>query len=330
MANTLALMITALMVLAAGCGAPAEPPPGLQEAGDGSTEGVSLTPEPSSVSTEASIAAASDEPEVRLIAVGDIADCTVETDEKVANLVEGMRGKIVTLGDNAYPKGTPEDFKNCFDPRWHPMTRRMFPSAGNHEYYTDNAAGYFDYFAGKGRPTGDRDKGWYAYDLGDSWRAIVLNSNCEYVGGCTQDSQQGRWLASELQAAEGRNVLAYAHVPRYSSGHHGSDPSMKPFFRMLWRARADIVLGGHDHSYERFAPQNASGDRKVRGVQQFVVGTGGRHLYAFSDPRLPNTRARNDDAYGVLKLRLRADGYSWRFVRAAGGSFTDRGSRTLQ
>lgn len=329
MANTIGLLITALMVLAAGCGAPAEPPPGFQEAGDDPTQDVSLTPEPSSGSPEPSIAAA-DEPAIRLIAVGDMADCTVRTDRKVANLAEGMRGKIATLGDNAYPDGSEANFSQCFDPLWDTMTRRMFPSVGNHEYRTPDAKGYFDYFAEKGRDVGERGKGWYAYDLGTSWRAISLNSNCWAVGGCTKDSPQGQWLADELAAANDRNVIAYWHAPRYSSGSHGSTLAMKPFFRMLWRARADIVLSGHDHAYERFAPQNATGDYRPRGVQQFTVGTGGRSLYAFEGPRLENTRARNDDTYGVLKLRLRSDSYSWRFVRAAGGDFTDSGSRTLR
>lgn len=323
MANTLALLLTALIVLASGCGAPAEPPPGFQQAGEGSGEDVTLTP-------ERSIAAAGDTSEVHLIAVGDIADCNVTTDEKVAAVVAGLRGKIATLGDNAYENGTLEEFNTCFDPKWGPLTNRMFPAPGNHEYGTPEAAGYFGYFTGKGRRVGDPGQGWYAYNLGTSWRAIALNSSCANVGGCTEDSPQGKWLAAELEEAGNRHVLAYWHAPRYSGGDHGSVLKMKPFFRMLYRARADIVLGGHDHSYERFAPQNANGEYRRRGVQQFVVGTGGRSLYAFEfGSRLPNTRARDDETYGVLKLRLRADGYSWRFVPAAGGDFTDSGSRTL-
>ena len=323
MANSIALVIAAVIVLAAGCGAPAAPPPEVEQAGNDPGDGVALSPEPSAQ-------AAGDVSEVRLIAVGDIADCSVETDEQVATVVAGMRGKIATLGDNAYPSGSLDQFLSCFGEGWGALAPRMFPSVGNHEYRTDAAAGYFTYFGDLGRETGE-PKGWYAYDLGPSWRAIVLNSNCGEVGGCTPDSPQGQWLAAALEAAGDRNVLAYAHAPRYSGGEHGSIPAMKPFFRMLYEARADIVLGAHDHSYERFAPQNASRDYRARGLQQFVVGTGGKSLYPFEPgSRLANTRARNDDTFGVLKLRLRADGYSWRFVPAAGGTFTDSGSRTLQ
>lgn len=321
MANSLVLLVTSLVALA-GCGAPpAQPPTAAPVEADA---GGTLSPEPS-------LGLGADTSEVRLIAVGDIADCTVETDERVAALVAGMRGKIATLGDTVYPNGSPEDFKNCFAPKWGALTPRMFPSIGNHEYQTEGATGYFGYFADAQRLTGDPAEGWYAYDLSPSWRAISLNSNCGAVRGCTADSPQGQWLASELEAAGDRNVLAYWHAPRYSGGQHGSIAAMKPFFRMLYQARADLVLNGHDHSYERFAPQNASGDYRRRGVQQFVVGTGGRSLYKFEPgSRLPNTRARNDETYGVLKLRLRPDGYSWRFVPAAGGDFTDSGSRTLE
>lgn len=319
MANALILLIVSLVALA-GCGAPPAQPRNAAPAETGVT---------GSLSSEASIAAAAETSEVQLIAVGDIGDCTTRKDERVASLVAGMKGRIATLGDTAYPQGSAANFDQCFDPAWGQLASRIFPATGNHEYQTTGAAGYFNYFAERNRRTGARDKGWYAYDLGGSWRAIVLNSNCSAVGGCTAESPQGKWLAAELEAAGDRNVLAYWHAPRYSSGYHGSTSFMKPFFRMLFQARADIVLGGHDHSYERFAPQNASGDYRRRGVQQFVVGTGGRGLYAFDGPRLANTRSRNDTTYGVLRLRLRDDGYSWRFVPAAGGTFTDSGTRTL-
>ncbi len=322
MTSTLAVALVALFVVA-GCGAPAEPQPATQEAAptSGDASGTHLSSEPSTAAVEAD--------EVHVLAVGDIADCDVRTDEAVARLIAERRGKILTLGDTAYPSGAPEDFSKCFDPKWGPLVPRMFPSVGNHEYQTDGAAGYFDYFKARGRPVGNRDEGWRAFDLGTSWRAIVLNSNCDQVGGCTAESPQGKWLAAELEANGDRNVLAYWHAPRYSSGDHGSSRDYKPFFRMLWEARADLVLNGHDHDYERFAPQNAAGDYRVNGVQEFVVGTGGRGLYAFEDPRLPNTRVRNDKTHGVLKLRLRPDGYAWRFLPAAGGTFTDSGSRTL-
>ncbi len=265
--------------------------------------------------------AAGDTSAVQVLAVGDIASCDSRVDERVAAVVAERAGRVALLGDTVYDKGSPWEFANCFDPAWGPMFKRLRPSPGNHEYYTPDAAGYFGYFGAK---AGAADSGWYAYDLGTSWRAIALNSNCAAVGGCTADSRQGKWLASQLDAAGDRHVLAYWHVPRYSSGHHGSSLTMKPFFRMLYRARAAIVLNGHDHMYERFAPQNASGDRRRAGVQQFTVGTGGRSLYKYGRSPLPNTQVRDNTTYGVLRLRLRADGYKWRFV-AVDGSAVDEG-----
>ena len=317
MGKLLAVFAT-LAILLVGCAAPAS-----------QTAPTPVDAEPSKTqlaSPESSVGALAETPdEVHLLAVGDIADCEASADEEVAELVAGRRGRIALLGDTVYPSGTTQDFADCFDPAWGPMKSRIYPSVGNHEYQTEGAAGYFTYF---GDRAGAAGKGWYSYNLGPSWRAIVLNSNCRAVGGCGADSPQGRWLASELEAVGDRNVLAYWHAPLYSSGEHGSIAAMRPFFRKLYRAGADIVLNGHDHNYERFAPQNADGERRPNGVQEFVVGTGGRSLYPFEDPPLPNTRVRRATTYGVLKLRLRADGYSWLFLPSR-GSFTDSGSRTL-
>jgi hypothetical protein len=310
------ILLAACVAVTAAC---ASQPPRATDAPQPSSDGATLeTPDRNSTAVTSTTA-------TPLLAVGDIGDCTTTADEKVADVVRSRKGKVALLGDIAYERGTPAEFANCFDPAWGTMGKRLRPAPGNHEYLTPGAAGYFSYFGLRAGPAG---KGWYVYDVGPSWRAIVLNSACAEVGGCGRNSEQGRWLAEQLAAAGDRHVLAYWHTPRYSSGKHGPNRQMKPFFSMLYQARAAIVLAGHEHMYERFAPQNAVGERRTKGVQQFTVGTGGRHLYSFGGPRLPNTRARNNTTHGVLRLLLRSDGYSWQFLPVQ-GSFTDKGSRTL-
>jgi acid phosphatase type 7 len=311
----LALGLTIIAVLAA-CG---QPPPAEPDAGAAANGGAATlaASEPSRVAAAAV--------EVPLLAVGDIGMCDNPNDNKVARFVRSRSARVATLGDTVYESGSHQEFAECWEPHWGSIKDRIYPAVGNHEYKTPGADGYFDYFGARaGKPT----QGWYSYDLGPHWRAIVLNSQCWEVGGCSADSPQGRWLTRTLNEAGDRNVLAYFHAPRYSTGEHGSNLAMKPMFRALYLARADIVLSGHDHDYERFAPQNASGDRRVHGVQQFVVGTGGRGLYPWGRSRLPNTQARNNTTHGVLRLVLRANGYSWRFIPVV-GTYTDSGSRSL-
>lgn len=318
------LLLVLMLTLAACAGPPAEP---RSERADRPAEQDLATG--GATASEPRIEVASTTSETPLLAVGDVGDCTTNKDEKVAGVVRARGGKVALLGDIAYDNGSPTEFNECFDPAWGPMFNRLKPATGNHDYYTDGAVGYFGYFGDK---AGEAPNGWYSYDVGPHWRAIVLNSNCSKVGGCQAESPQGKFLASEIAAAKAanRHILAYWHAPLYSSGDHGPAKRMRPFFSMLYKARAPIVLSGHDHSYERFRPQNALGDYRARGVVQFVVGTGGRYLYPFERPRHPNTRVRNAKTFGVLRLVLRPDSYSWRFVRAAGSTtFSDRGTRNL-
>jgi hypothetical protein len=193
------------------------------------------------------------------------------------------------------------------------VKKRIHPAAGNHDYLTRGASGYFDYFRSA---AGGRGKGYYSYDLG-AWHIIVLNSNCADVGGCDESSAQGRWLRADLQQHPVMCTLAYWHHPLFSSGtEHGSDPATKPLWQVLFDAGADVVLSGHEHNYERFAPQDASGhlDRD-RGIREFVIGTGGASHYPIGKA-LRNSEARNDDTFGVLELTLHSSGYDWRFIAA--------------
>lgn len=248
-----------------------------------------------------------------LIAVGDIASCTSEGDEQTAALVSRLRGTIAVLGDIAYDTGSAADFANCFMPSWGRLVPRIRAALGNHEYTTGTAAVAIDRFR---LP----ERGWYSYALG-TWHVIVLNSNCSHVGGCGRQSPQWRWLRADLSAHRNRCTLAYWHHPRFSSGEHGSDAAYAPFWDLLAGARADVVLEGHDHDYERFAP--------LQGIRSFVVGTGGKGHSAFRTLR-PGSMVRNDDTFGVLELILRPAGYGWMFRPVQGGTFRDAGTATCR
>ena len=228
---------------------------------------------------------------------------------------------VLALGDIQYEDASHEKFLASYDRSWGRVKAITRPVPGNHEYRTRGAAGYYEYF---GARTADRAEGYYSFDLG-TWHVVALNSNCEAVEGCNQGSPQERWLRADLAANPARCTLAFWHHPRYSSGVHGSDRAYRPFFQALYDADADVVLVGHDHDYERFAPQDADGRRDDRrGISQFVVGTGGRSLRAF--PRVePNSEARDRSTFGVLELTLGAGAYAWRF-RPAVGTFIDAGT----
>lgn len=247
-----------------------------------------------------------------LLALGDTASCDDDTDSAVAALAASLPGSIALLGDLAYPDGSAHDFANCFDPVWGTMRARLRPAVGNHEYETSGASGYFEYF---GSDAGEPGQGWYAYDAG-AWRVLVLNSNCDQVGGCSAGSPQYSWLKAQLAHAPAC-TLAYWHHPRYSSGMHGNNDVMADVWSTLAASGVDLVLAGHDHDYERV---------RANGLREFVVGTGGRSLYAFSNPPSSTTEFRRDDTYGLLRLDLASGSYAWHFIPAAGGTFSDSGT----
>jgi len=256
------------------------------------------------------------------VAAGDIASCSSTGDEATAALLDRLKGTVATLGDNAYDSGTAAEFASCYAPSWGRHKSRTRPAAGNHDYVTPGAAGYFGYFRAA---AGDPRNGYYSYDLGE-WHVVVLNSNCSSVGGCQAGSAQEQWLRTDLRSHRARCTLAYWHHPRFSSGPHGSDAMTQPLWQALYDAGADVVLNGHDHDYERFAPQTPSGvlDQR-RGIREFVVGTGGRSHYTPA-AAVANSQVANGDTYGVLKLTLKPKSYQWQFVPVAGASFRDGGS----
>jgi hypothetical protein len=248
-------------------------------------------------------------PEV-FVGAGDIALCTPDGDhEATARLLDTIGGTVFALGDNAYYSGTAEEYRDCYDRTWGRHKNRTRPVPGNHEYVTPGASGYFDYF---GINAGPHGLGYYSFDLG-AWHIVALNSNIPVSAGSTQ----GAWLRADLAANRSRCTLAYWHHPRFSSGQHGNQEQMHDFWRILHEASAEIILSGHDHVYERFAPQDADGfPDPARGVRQFVAGTGGARPYAFASLRA-NSEVRMS-MLGVLKLTLSAHGYDWEFISVAG------------
>ena len=253
-----------------------------------------------------------------LVGAGDIASCGDDADEATAKLLDSIPGTVFTAGDNAYSSGTPEQFARCYGPTWGRHKTRTRPSPGNHDYRTPGGAAYYAYF---GDAAGDPLRGYYSYDVG-SWHIISLNSNALMVA----NSPQERWLRADLAAHPAKCTLAYWHHPRFSSGEHGNNRAPEPLWNALYAANADVVINGHDHTYERFAPQTPRGVRDTaRGIREFVVGMGGAGFYEFPIVRA-NSEKRNNTTHGVIKLTLRADGYDWEFVPVAGGRFRDSGS----
>jgi acid phosphatase type 7 len=265
---------------------------------------------------------------VSVVAVGDIAVCGVENDEATAELVAAEpEATLLALGDIAYSEGLKEEFDACYAPSWAQFKDRTRPVPGNHEYlyFNKDASGYFDYF---GDAAGQWGIGYYSFDLGP-WHLIALNSNCEaaMLGGCGEGSAQLHWLEEDLRKNDKACALAYWHHPRFSAGTlHGSDTSVAPFWQALYEAGGDVVLSGHEHNYQRFAPQTPSGEADAaRGIRQFVVGTGGGELVPLGE-ELPTTEVQDAGTFGVLHLTLFDGGYDWKFEPAGDGEFTDRGS----
>lgn len=277
----------------------------------------------SSESVISSLFASAENSPAVLVGAGDIADCMdLSGAEATARLLEQTPGTVMAIGDLAYPDGTKENFV-CYDRTWGRFKERTRPAVGNHEFHSAGAADYFRYF---GSAAGDPNDGFYSYELA-AWHIVVLNSQCKEVGGCQAGSRQEKWLRADLAAHPTACTLAYFHIPLFSSGAaHGNDLEIKPLWQALYAGNADVVVNGHDHDYERFAPQTPDGlaDAK-RGIREFVAGTGGKNQRPFAD-RLPNTEVRNNDAFGVLKLTLHSNSYDWQFIPVAGKSFTDSGT----
>jgi hypothetical protein len=234
---------------------------------------------------------------------------------------------VLVIGDTQYENGSYEKFLASYDMAWGSTKHLQRPSVGNHEYQT-GAKGYFDYFNGidaPNGPAGPTGQGYYSFDIG-AWHVIVLNSNCGKVaGGCDLNSPQEKWLAADLAANDAKCTMAVWHSPLFSS-FRGGDVQTLVFWQDLYAAGADVVLTGHHHYYERMLPQSAGGDPDpYYGIRQFMVGTGGMSLGAPTESD-PNSEVIGTTTFGVLRMQLHPDSYSWRFVSASSDPFTDVGT----
>jgi hypothetical protein len=299
---TLSLLVLVVCVASVRCGGgntstgPTPPPtPGDQPPGP-------PNPNPNPVPSSSQI----------FVGAGDIAMCDqLDPARQTGRLVRDIGGTVFVLGDNAYFGGTAREYRDCYDTTWGGEKFRTRPVLGNHEYEGGNSGGpYFDYF---GTNAGSVGQGYYSFPLGTNWHAIALNSNIP----ASENSPQGQWLKGDLAASRTKCTIAYWHHPLFTSGQNGPQVFMRDIWRLLYAAGADVVLSGHDHLYERFAPQDADGRLDPqRGMREFIVGTGGALLYNFV------TLAANSEhrlrAFGVLKLTLETDSYQWQFIQTNG------------
>jgi Calcineurin-like phosphoesterase len=255
---------------------------------------------------------------VVFVGAGDIAKCDLLGGARAtAALLDGIAGTVFTLGDHAYAKGTADEFTRCYEPTWGRHKARTRPTPGNHDYLTSRGRPYFEYF---GEAAGSDQRGYYSFELG-AWHIISLNSSQP-----ANLSAQAKWLREDLAAHPVDCVLAYWHAPVFSSGPHAPDPTMRDIWSILYKAGADIVVNGHDHIYERFAPQDDKGKPDAsHGIRGFIAGTGGGGVYKIGSIAA-NSEVRDNSAYGVLKLTLSPGRYAWEFVPIPGARFRDEGA----
>jgi hypothetical protein len=265
---------------------------------------------------------------------GDIAGDEVNASSTADLIRKADPAAVFTTGDNAYPDGSPSDYAKNYDPTWGSLKDRTHPVPGNHDYLTEGAAGYVGYF-GKANVTNTSDGGlYYAWDVGNGWRAYAVNTEVSTTGA------QLAWLKDDLAAHPGQHYILYGHSPRYtSSSEHAPSEDICPLWDVLAKSGGlEIVLAGHNHQYERFSPMDCSGQLIAQGPVSFVVGSGGKTLYGLGKPQ-PGSEFRNNTDNGVLKLRLRAGSYDWEFIASGTGStesaphapgeILDKGSREV-
>src|SRR6059058_6070601 len=258
---------------------------------------------------------------VTLVGAGNVAACNATGDDATAALLGAIPGTVFTAGDAAYDKGTLTQYNTCYQTGWGQYKGRTQPAAGELDYKTANAAGYFGYF---GTAAGDPKQGYYSYDLG-AWHIVVLNSGSSSLVPTTATSPQVQWLKADLAAHPAHCTLAYWHNPLFDS-KDAPNANIRPLWDALYAGGADVVVNAHYAFYERFGPQTPAGVADpVLGIREFIVGTGGAEVGSFGTVRA-NSQVRNSGTFGVLRLTLDDARYSWQFVPVAGKTFSDSGS----
>jgi hypothetical protein len=256
---------------------------------------------------------------------GDATHCRQMHTSNIA--MRPLPSAVLAVGDLQYEDGAFDKFTAAYDPSWGRLKALTRPVVGNHEYLTPGASGYFDYFNGFGNltgPAGSRYTGYYSFDVG-AWHLIALNSNCSKSGGCGPNSPQERWLRADLAAHRTSCTIAYWHHPRFASGRYSDSSTYWAFWKALYDYGAEIVINGHDHNYQRYAPQDPDGNATALGIREFIVGTGGKERNPVQPGPIKNRDAASADSFGVLKLTLHQTGYGWKFA-SGGGSFSDGGT----
>jgi hypothetical protein len=325
------LVFLALALVAAGCSSVSDHAPTSTVFLTTALPTGTATPNPTTTATPTPVPTETATPEpsptptptpVVLIGAGDISYCgeAYLGDEATASILERFPEAVIfTAGDNVQGVGIRAEYRNCFDPTWGRFFDRLHPSPGNHDYMTEGGAPYYEYFGERAGPPG---LGYYSYDLGE-WRIVALNSNCNDIA-CGPDSRQAAWLREDLASSQKQCTLLYWHHPRWSSGLAGGYGSVSIFWRTAVEFGAEIVVSGHDHDYERFAPMDGDGLPSPAGVRQFVAGTGGTTLRQFGEPK-PNSEIRYNESNGLLKFHLLPGSYTWEFIPTT-GDFSDSGS----
>jgi hypothetical protein len=253
------------------------------------------------------------------VGAGDIAKCGSSGAENTARILDTIPGTVFTLGDNAYPDGSAAEFSQCYDPTWGRHKARTHPTVGNIDYKTAGAVPYYNYF---GAAAGDPSKGYYSYDVG-TWHVIVLNDNIPYDPGTPQE----QWLRADLAAHPALCTIAMWHRPRFYSPS-GNRTSMKAMWTPLYQAHAEIILDGHVHQYERYARLDDNGNPDpVNGIREFIVGTGGEGLGP-SGPARQYNEYLDYTTFGVLKITLGQNSYSWQFISVGSGKNHDSGTES--
>ncbi|GAB3666019.1 hypothetical protein GCM10027596_32910 [Nocardioides korecus] len=309
-----------------------------------STGGSTTSPTPTPTSSPTTTSPGSGDP--TLVAAGDIAcpdgkapTSTSCQQQATSDLAVSLKPTaLLPLGDNTYELGALSDYQASYAPSWGRLDSIAHPVPGNHEYgyigssiQPTGGVGYFAYFGTKSHPLApgctSSCPSWYSYDVG-AWHLVALDSQCGVVGGCNPGNPEYQWLLNDLNTHPNTCTLAYWHIPVFSSSQD-HQPDMSAIFKLLYDKGADVVLNGHAHFYERFAPQDVNGVADpARGIRELLVGTGGRSFFAVRATPAANSEARIANTFGVLQMTLHPTSYDFRFVPVAGSTATDAGSGT--